>query len=106
MTLPASLSAGAYFVIARADSAAAVVETQEGNNTRATAVQLGADLVIVAITVPATAGAGQPITVSDSTKNQGGALAGASTTSFYLSTNNVLDPGDMPLGSRAVPGIN
>jgi subtilase family serine protease len=105
VTLPANLGAGTYYVIARADNAAAVAETQEGNNTRATAVQVGADLVISAFTVPATAGAGQSITVSDSTKNQGGGSAGASTTTFYLSTNTVLDAGDVPLGSRSVPGL-
>jgi subtilase family serine protease len=43
------------------------------------------------------------ITVTDTTKNSGGAAtAVASTTSFYLSVNNTLSPGDVLLGSRSV----
>ena len=56
-----------------------------------------------ALTVPATGGAGLPITVTDTTKNQGsGSTVIASTTSFYLSTNSTYSAGDVFLGSRAV----
>jgi subtilase family serine protease len=43
--------------------------------------------------------------VNDTVKNQGSNMAGNSTTSFYLSTNFSLDPGDKFLGSRNVPAL-
>ena len=43
--------------------------------------------------------------MSDTTKNQGGGTAGASTTRFYLSGNTVLDAGDTMLAARAVPSL-
>ena len=65
-----------------------------------------ADLAISALTVPATAGAGATIVVTDTTKNQGGVgTGGPTTTRFYLSTNGVLDAGDVALGDRAVPDL-
>src|SRR5262249_26868961 len=63
------------------------------------------DLVIAALSVPATGGAGTSITVGDTTKNQGGGDAGASTTRFYLSTNSTFDATDVLLGSRAIPPL-
>ena len=52
-----------------------------------------------------TASGGDSISVDDTTKNQGGSTAGASTTYFYLSTNTVLDAGDTLLGSRTVGSL-
>jgi subtilase family serine protease len=58
------------------------------------------------LTVPAAAGAGSTITISDTTKNQGAGSVGASTTRFYLSANASLDVSDTLLsGSRAVPSL-
>jgi hypothetical protein len=64
------------------------------------------DLIISALTAPTTGGAGQTITVSDTTKNQGAGTSGASTTRFYLSTNSTYDAGDTYLGQRSVPSLN
>jgi subtilase family serine protease/subtilisin family serine protease len=105
VTIPAGIAGGAYFVIARADADDAVPETIETNNTTARSIQIGADLVVSPVTAPATGGAGAAVTVTDTTRNQGGAAAGASTTAIYLSTNAVLDAGDVWLGSRAVPAL-
>src|SRR4029079_4826028 len=58
-----------------------------------------------AASVPPPAGAGCPLTVTDTVKNQGSNMAGNSTTSFYLSTNFSLDAGDKLLGSRNVPTL-
>jgi subtilase family serine protease len=44
--------------------------------------------------------------VSDTTKNQGGGAAEGTTTRYYLSTDTLLDAADLPLGGRAVPGLN
>jgi subtilase family serine protease len=57
------------------------------------------------VVVPAAAGAGAVLIVSDTVKNQGSGAAGASTTAFYLSTNATLEPGDPLVGSRVVPPL-
>ena len=63
------------------------------------------DLIVSALTVPATGGAGLAITVTDTTKNQGSGSTAASTTNFYLSTNTTWDAGDVSLGSRSIPAL-
>ncbi len=106
VTLPANLAAGAFYLIARADANATVAEINEANNTFARMVQVGADLIVSALTVPAMGAAGEPIVISDTTKNQGAGVAAASVTRFYLSTNPLLDAGDTLLsGNRAVPSL-
>jgi subtilase family serine protease len=103
LTIPAGTATGTYYIVAKADVNNAIVETQEGNNTKVSGiVAIGPDLVVTVVTVPATAAAGGSIVVSDTTKNQGGGSAPASTTSFYLSANTLLDAADVLLGSRAV----
>ena len=90
--------------IAKADGTGVVTETQELNNQKfASATKIGPDLIESAFVVPAAAGAGFALVVSDTVKNQGSGAAGASTTSFYLSTNFALDANDVRLGSRSVP---
>ena len=49
---------------------------QEGNNTRSDLALIGADLSVSSLTAPATAGAGLTISVSDTTRNQGGGVGG------------------------------
>ena len=106
LTIPAGTPAGTYYIIAKADADGAVAETQEGNNTFARSVQIGPDLAISALTVPATAGPGAGVVVTDTTRNQGADTAGPSTTRFYFSTNVVLDVADPPLdGNRPVPAL-
>jgi subtilase family serine protease len=105
LTIPAATATGIYFVLARADADGAVAETNEINNSRARQIVIGTDLVVSTLSVPATGGAGAALTVSDTTLNQGGGTAGASTTAFYLSTNSILDSNDVPVGSRAVPAL-
>jgi subtilase family serine protease len=63
---------------------------------------LPADLVLSALTTPATATPGGSISVADTTKNQGGGAAEPTATGFYLSTNVLLDAADEPVGSRPV----
>lgn len=46
------------------------------------------DLIVSTITAPTTAGEGQTITVTDTTRNIGTGLAGESTTKIYWSTNS------------------
>lgn len=63
------------------------------------------DFIVSTLTTPWTTLPGQSILLSDTTKNQGTADAGASTTKFYLSADTILDSGDVLLGSRAVPSL-
>ncbi|MBI3030250.1 MAG: S8 family serine peptidase [Candidatus Rokubacteria bacterium] len=105
VTIPAGTATGNYYLIAQADGDSGVAESQEGNNTSTRFIQIGADLVIAVFSTPVSGGAGAALTVSDTTKNQGGGAAGPSTTRFYLSTNSVLDAGDVLLGSRAIPAL-
>jgi len=106
VTIPAATAAGAYYILAKADASNAVPETVETNNARLNSISIGPDLVVSAMSVPATSAAGATITVSDTTKNQGGGAAEGTTTRYYLSTDTLLDAADLPLGGRAVPGLN
>jgi subtilase family serine protease/subtilisin family serine protease len=105
VTLPQDMAVGTWYLIAKADGTGVVPETSENNNTSARSIQIGADLVISAMSSPTSAGAGQIITVSDTTRNQGGGAAGASATSFYLSSNGTLDASDGLIASRSVPEL-
>jgi subtilase family serine protease len=105
VVIPAGTATGGYWIIAKADADSAVGETQEANNAAAAAIQIGPDLLMSALTAPASAGAGASITVNDTTRNHGGGTAGASTTRFYLSADVLLDGGDTLLGARAVPAL-
>ena len=87
-----------------ADDGGAVPETSGTNNTRAVLIRLSPDLIVSALTVPATAAAGATIQVSDTTRNQGSGSAIATTTKYYLSMNATFDSAtDVYLGSRGVP---
>jgi subtilase family serine protease len=99
VTLPA-VTAGRWYVLAKADNADAVDETTETNNLRVATIYLGPDLTISALTVPATATVGATITVTDTVKNIGPETSPASTTRFYLSVNTLLDAGDTLLDAR------
>ena len=102
LTIPPATVRGTYYVIAKADGGNLIPETLENNNTAFDTIVIGPDLVISALTVPATSGPGMQINVTDTTKNQGGGQAAASTTNFYLSTNTIYGVGDILLGHRDI----
>jgi subtilase family serine protease len=103
VTIPAATAAGTYYLFAKADGDDAVAETSEANNTFVAYITIGVDLVVSSLTVPAIGGAGFAMTLTDTTRNQGSGTAPASTTTFYLSSDTLLDGTDVVLGSRAVP---
>ena len=105
LTIPAGTATGFYYLIAKADGDDALAETNELNNVLVRVITIGPDLVVNALTAPAAAGAGQPFTVSDTTRNQGGGATPATVTRFYLSTNGTLDAGDVLLGGRSVAAL-
>jgi hypothetical protein len=94
VTIPAGAVTGTYSIIAKA-----------GDTTKSTSYKIGPDLRVANVTGPAEAAAGGALTIGDSTENQGGGPAAASTTRFFLSTDAVLDAADVPLGTRAVAGL-
>ena len=106
LTLPEGTATGTYYVIAQADTANAVVETSETNNNRASsAVRVGPDLIVSAVTAPATAAAGSTFRCPRPRRTRATATAARSTTRFYLSVNSSLDGTDVILGTRAVPPV-
>ena len=109
LTIPSNTAAGSYYVIAEADWNDTIPETLESNNTRAGGImRVGPDLVVSTLTGPASAVAGTTISASDTTRNQGGATAPASVTSYYLSANSTVDAGDVLVNTRTVVelGVN
>ena len=105
-TIPPTTVTGTYYVIAKADSAGAIAETNESNNSKFSgAMRIGPDFDMDSFTVPAGAGEGATVSVTDTTKNIGSVSAPASRTAIYFSANAILDAGDTLLGSRAVAAI-
>jgi subtilase family serine protease len=106
LTIPADTPAGTYYVLAKADGGGSVLETQESNNVKYSAgMKIGPDLIETNVIVPANAGEGAGLVVSETVKNQGPGSAGPSTTAFYLSTNGSFDTSDQLLGTRTVPPL-
>ncbi len=103
VTIPAEAATGTRYIIAKADANAVVTETSETNNKKSKSIKIGPDLIVSLITAPSSAARGSTISVTDTTKNNGGGDAIASTTKLYLSTNTTWDAGDAYLGSRSVP---
>ena len=104
--IPPSTNGGSYYILAKADWGGLVEESNETNNVKASGVvRVGPDLIVSALSAPATAAAGGTINVSDTTKNQGGGSATTSTTRFYWSTNTVVDASDLVIGTRSVPPL-
>ncbi len=86
LAIPASVTTGNKFILARADALDQVIEADEGNNVTARAIEIGdfADLQITAVAGPATVRAGQNMTVSFTVKNAGTAPVGAFNVTVYL----------------------
>ncbi len=105
VTIPSGTATGLYYLIAIADVGGVVAESKETNNTRSRPIDVGADLLVSVLTVPATGAAAATISVSDTTSNQGAAAAVASTTAFHLSANSTFGSGDVLIGSRPVPPL-
>jgi subtilase family serine protease len=112
--VPAGLPAGTFYVIARADDAGAVAESNEGNNARAAGTitiaaaprtSTGPDLVISAVSAPTSARPGASITVSAITRNQGTVSAGSTRTRFFLSADTNLGASDLSLGSKVLSSL-
>jgi subtilase family serine protease len=105
LTIPLATPLGRHFLIAVADADSAVVETKE-KNAKAKALNVTLpDLNVRTLRAPSSAAAGGNIVVEETTRNAAPVPAGASTTSYFLSTDAIFDGGDVPLGSRSVPAL-
>jgi subtilase family serine protease len=108
VTIPADTSPGNWWIIAKADGEEAVSEASEANNAYARSISIGssdADLDITYMSAPTTAGAGQDIFLTDTTKNRGDGAVGPTMTQFYLSVNPSIDASDFLLGGRSIPSL-
>jgi hypothetical protein len=106
VSVPSGFPSGSYFIIVHTDGHGGVSESNELNNSTATrlTVQTG-DLVVSALSAPSSAVIGTTILVTDTTRNQGNATAGPSTTQFFLSADTILGPGDHLVGGRALGSL-
>ena len=76
VTIPAGTAAGTFYIIAKADAANVVTETNEANNTRSKSISIGPDLTFSSLSLsPITVAAGGTLTVSDTVTNQGAGIA-------------------------------
>jgi subtilase family serine protease len=109
VAVPASTPSGTYYVVACADDFGTVVEVSDANCVAsAAALPVGwPDLTTTALAEPAAAVAvGKYLLVSDTVTNQGGVTSAASTTRYYLSTDNVRSGDDILLiYGRWVPSL-
>src|SRR5207244_6858928 len=88
-TIPSGTAPGTYYLIAVADAERDVVESNEENNITTQLISVTSpDLIVSVSATPSAAAAGTSITVTETTKNQGTALATASTTRMYLDATN------------------
>jgi len=98
LSIPSSTPAGNYYVCAKADSAGAITELDETNNTLCSAATVSvpqSDLVMTAVSTTATILApGGAFTLANTAQNQGNFPAGSSAVGFHLSTNTTYGDGD------------
>jgi YVTN family beta-propeller protein len=98
LTIPNTTPPGTYYVCAKADSAGAVAELDETNNTLcsgATVIVPQSDLIVsVASTTATILAPGGSLTLSNTVQNTGGFPAGSFTVAFHLSSNTTFGDGD------------
>jgi subtilase family serine protease len=98
VTFPNTTPPGNYYVCVKADSANAVTEADETNNTLCSAGTVTvpqADLIMSVVSMTATAvSPGTNVSLSNTAKNQGLFPAGTFTIAFHLSTNASYGDGD------------
>jgi uncharacterized membrane protein len=101
VTIPLGTSPGTYYILVIADAEQLIDETKEANISSKSVKVTLPDLVVT-VSGFSSAGAGLSITIKDSTKNRGAVPGDATSTKFFLSSDQLLDGADVLLGSRAV----
>jgi subtilase family serine protease len=108
VTIPASAgtaAGGIYYVVAVADGAGGVSESDETNNTRATRVIIGPDLTLDALTGPTVAAPGATVTLSWTVRNRGVGPTPSTILRFHLSKTTTIGAPPVVLGQVTVPPI-
>jgi hypothetical protein len=104
LTVPAGTAVGNYFVLFVADHQNQIAETNENNNVAIVPLQVitpGIDLLVQQANLGATGVTpGFPIAAVCFVQNAGNTIAPSSTVGYYLSTNQVLDAGDVLLSTE------
>src|SRR5439155_4320840 len=104
LTIPASVGTGTKFLFVRAD-VRDQIDADVSNNTAMVPIEIGdfIDLQITAVSGPAFAGTGRPMTASFSVRNAGTAPAGPFRVSLFLGPSGSATPGEgMALGFKDV----
>lgn len=109
-TVPSATAVGLYFLIACADDADLVAETNETNNCATSTEQVQVvlpDLVVTEVSEPpANTAVGGIFAVTDTVWNQGTSGAAGSTTRYYLSVDALRDATDILMGgARGIPTL-
>jgi glucose/arabinose dehydrogenase/subtilase family serine protease len=110
LAIPASVTTGSKFIIARANALGSIPESDTTNDTASVAVEIGdfADLQIAAVAGPLTAGTGRPMTVSFTARNAGTAPVGPLRVNLFLAAapNPTPAPGDgVGVGFKDLAGL-
>ena len=109
LTIPSDTAPGMYRVIAVTDPTSQLAEMDESNNLIVSAPMpitlYRPDLVMTAVSVPASGATGRPLAITNTVRNAGPAPAGPFAIRFYLSSDDTLDAGDVLLGTRMVGGL-
>jgi subtilase family serine protease len=105
-TLPGNIPSGTYSIGAVADYGNSVQEGDETNNAALgnQIVVTGPDVIMTAVSGPASALTGQTVTVSNTVATTAGGSSGFYV-GIYLSTDNVINTSDALLGYRYVSGL-
>ena len=106
--IPVGTAPGSYYVLFVADPQNAVAETNEANNLAFQPLQLVAPGIDLTITqpylYPGVTAPGNTVNANCYVQNLGNSIAASSTVGYYLSTNQVLDAGDVLL--TTTPGYS
>ena len=108
VTIPATRAAGTYYIGAIADYNSTRAETNETNNAltgNTIVLTIGADLVMTAVSGPASGTKGTSIGISNTVKNQGTGGASSFTVGLYLSTDATITTTDLRIGTRSVSSL-
>jgi choice-of-anchor B domain-containing protein len=105
VTIPPDTASGAYYILAISDPHQDAPEEIENNNARPRFIRVGADLTVTALKAPAIAARGAQISITDTTKNAGGADAIGTVTRFVLSKDKRIDLSDVELATHTVPAL-
>lgn len=108
-TIPASTTAGNYYILYYADYSNAVTEGNETNNVLYSPITInpsGADLIITSPYAPSYALAGNSISVNSYINNLGSVSAASSNIGYYLSADNVWDASDVYLNYYSGTALN